>query len=110
LDANNLLPHISRLEELIRRELAPLRDHRYVRQIRQLGIMVGIELAEDGKPFAPERRMGHQVTLACRDNNLVLRNIGDVVVLMPAPAMSEELAVELCRIVREAIEATCGEC
>ena len=47
--------------------------------------------------------IGHQVTLACRQRGVILRNIGDVIVLMPAPAMPEELVVELCRVVREAI-------
>ena len=68
--------------------------------------MVGIELVQDRKtltPFPPERRIGHQVTLACRRRGVILRNIGDVIVLMPAPAMPEELVVELCRVIREAI-------
>ena len=33
----------------------------------------------------------------------MLRNIGDVIVLMPAPAMPEELVVEFCRVVRKVI-------
>ena len=68
--------------------------------------MVGIELVQRCAPltpFPPERRIGHQVTLACRQRGVVLRNIGDVIVLMPAPAMPEELVVELCRVIREAI-------
>ncbi|MBC8114496.1 MAG: hypothetical protein H7062_08975 [Candidatus Saccharimonas sp.] len=68
--------------------------------------MVGIELVQEREPltpFPPERRIGHQVTLACRRRGVVLRNIGDVIVLMPAPAMPEELVVELCRVVNEAL-------
>lgn len=68
--------------------------------------MVGIELVQDREtlaPFPPEQRIGHRVTLACRRRGVVLRNIGDVIVLMPAPAMPEELVAELCRVVIEAI-------
>jgi len=78
----------------------------HIAEVRQKGTMVGIELVQNRKmmtPFPPERRIGHQVTLACRRRGVILRNIGDVIVLMPAPAMPEELAVELCRVVIDAI-------
>ena len=69
--------------------------------------MVGIELVQDREtltPFPSELRIGHQVTLACRRRGVILRNIGDVIVLMPAPAMPEELVVQLCRVVVNAID------
>jgi adenosylmethionine-8-amino-7-oxononanoate aminotransferase len=62
--------------------------------------MVGIELTG----FPPEHRIGHQVTLACRQRGVIVRNIGDVVVLMPAPAMPIELVERLCNVVTEAID------
>ena len=66
--------------------------------------MVGIELDQEGKPFPPELRIGHQVTLACRKRGVVLRNIADVIVVMPAPAMPISLVNELCQVVRDSIE------
>jgi len=48
--------------------------------------MVGIELAG----FPLEARMGHQVTLAARERGAIIRPLGDVVVLMPPLAMSED--------------------
>jgi adenosylmethionine-8-amino-7-oxononanoate aminotransferase len=66
--------------------------------------MIGIELGRSEGRFAVERRVGHKVTLACRRRGVVLRNIADVVVVMPAPAMSEDLAIELCRVVKESID------
>ena len=55
--------------------------------------MVGIEL--EGFPLAA--RMGHQVTLAARRRGAIVRPLGDVVVLMPPLAISEE---ELCHLVQ----------
>ena len=78
----------------------------HVAEVRQKGTMVGIELVqirETSTPFPPEWRVGHQVTLACRRRGVILRNIGDVIVLMPAPAMREELVVELCQVVRKSV-------
>ncbi len=103
IDQNNILDNVRQIEAVLRRELEPLKAERSVHQIRQKGIMVGIELADEGKPFAPECRIGHRVTLACRERGVILRNIADTIVLMPAPAMPEELVVDLCRMVRESI-------
>lgn len=91
--------------------LALLADHPHVGEIRQKGVMVGIELVADRQtkaPFPHERRMGHQVTLAARRRGVILRPLGDVVVLMPAPAMPGELVDRLCDVASEAIEEAVG--
>jgi adenosylmethionine---8-amino-7-oxononanoate aminotransferase len=118
MDENDVVGNAQRIEDVMRRELAPLMEpgdfhsplgkrNVHVAEVRQKGTMVGIELVQDratGVAFTPEFRIGHQVTLACRRRGVVLRNIGDVIVLMPAPAMSVELVVELCRAVLSAID------
>jgi adenosylmethionine-8-amino-7-oxononanoate aminotransferase len=78
--------------------------------IRHKGAMLGIELWRDAAqdapvPFPPQARIGHQVTLECRRRGVIIRNIGDVVVLMPAPAMPVDLARHLCAVVQESIAA-----
>ena len=91
----------------IAERLAPLVTHPHVGEIRQKGVMVGIELVQDRdtkSPFPLERRTGHLVTLAARKRNVILRPLGDVVVLMPAPAMPRELIDRLCDVAIEAID------
>jgi adenosylmethionine-8-amino-7-oxononanoate aminotransferase len=88
LDA--LAAKIARLGELLEELVAPLRA---VGEIRRRGFMVGIEL--EGYPAAA--RIGHQVTLAARRRGAIIRPLGDVVVLMPPLAISEE---ELCHLVQ----------
>ena len=46
---------------------------------------------------------GHQVTLATRRRGVIIRPLGDVVVLMPAPAMPVERVRHLCNVVIESI-------
>ena len=66
---------------------------------------VGIELIE--RP--PSERLGHAVTLAARRHGAIIRPLGDVVVLMPAPAISEADLGRLVAITAAAItEATAG--
>jgi adenosylmethionine-8-amino-7-oxononanoate aminotransferase len=77
-----LAPKIELLTRLLGEEISSLPG---VAEVRQRGFMVGIELT--GAP--PEDRLGHQVTLAARRHGAIIRPLGDVVVLMPALAISE---------------------
>lgn len=92
---------------VIRQRLAGLQQHPQVAEIRQRGLMVGIELVlerDSLTPFPVEFRVGHQVTLAARRRGLILRPLGDVIVLMPAPGMTPELIGEICDKATECIE------
>jgi adenosylmethionine-8-amino-7-oxononanoate aminotransferase len=58
----------------------------HVSDVRQWGYMIGIELAEDKigrKSYPAERRMGHRVILEARKRGVMIRPLGDVIVLMP---------------------------
>ncbi|MGH7129891.1 MAG: aspartate aminotransferase family protein, partial [Planctomycetaceae bacterium] len=109
-EEHRVLDNIRSNAERIAARLAPLAEHPHVGEVRQRGIMAGIELVRDrdmNEPFPPERRMGHQVTLAARRRGVVLRPLGDVIVLMPAPAMPGDLIDQLCDVAIAAIgEAT----
>jgi adenosylmethionine-8-amino-7-oxononanoate aminotransferase len=95
-----LQPKIALLGELLDEYVA---SQRHVRAVRRRGFMVGIELTE----FPLHARMGHQVTLAARRRGAIIRPLGDVVVLMPPLAMSEQELVRLVQITSAAIaEAT----
>ena len=103
IQETNLLENAQCLESTLQRELAPLKAHPCVKEFRQKGTMIGIELSRGGDPFPAELRVGHSVTLACRQRGVVLRNIADVIVVMPAPAMPQPLAIQLSQIVQESI-------
>lgn len=104
---NRVLENVARLSAILEERLASLSDHPHVAEVRQQGIMVGIELVQSREPLTPwpvEARLGHQVTLAARRRGVILRPLGDVIVLMPAPAMPENLLHELCDVALMAIE------
>jgi adenosylmethionine-8-amino-7-oxononanoate aminotransferase len=91
-----LQPKIDLLEDLLARHVAPLPA---VREIRQRGTMVGIELGL----FSVAERIAHEVTLAARRRGAIVRPLGDVVVLMPPLAISEADLRRLVEITGEAI-------
>jgi len=109
-EQNDVLENARTNADAIKTFLAELADHPHVGEVRQKGLMVGIELVADREgntPFPVERRTGHLVTLAARKRGVILRPLGDVVVLMPAPGMPGELIDQLCDVAKESInEAT----
>lgn len=105
-DRNNVFENVATNARLLADRLRPLADHPHVGQIRQKGVMVGIELVADKASqaaFPARERRGHQVILAARRRGVIIRPLGDVIVLMPAPAMPAALVDTLCAVVAESI-------
>jgi adenosylmethionine-8-amino-7-oxononanoate aminotransferase len=79
---NNVKNNIS----FLRKELPHFYRLSHVGDIRQCGMMVGIELVKDKsskKEFPYQERMGHKVILEARKRGVILRPLGDVIILMP---------------------------
>ncbi len=89
------------------RALDRLRSLPAVGDIRQRGLVAGIELVQDratGEPFPVKDRVGTRVTRIARDKGLLLRPLGDVIVLMPPLNLPIRLLEQMVRIVGESIE------
>jgi adenosylmethionine-8-amino-7-oxononanoate aminotransferase len=71
--------------ERLRSGLASLKAaHPVIHEVRQCGLIGGIELRQtDGTRFPPARRIGETVCIAARSRGLLTRPILDTVVLMP---------------------------
>ena len=78
----------------------------HVGEVRQKGFMVGIELVLDRKtkePYPYEEKIGHRVIQEARKKKLVIRPLGDVIVLMPPLSIAED---ELHRVTEITYDAT----
>ena len=63
----------------------------HVGEVRQRGLMVGVELAADAqtrRDFAPELRVAWNLCMRMRRRGVLIRPLGDVVVLMPPLSIS----------------------
>jgi len=79
-------------------------NHPHVKEVRQLGLMAGIELSRDKlTSYLPGHRMGLKVCDAAFKRGVWIRPLGDVVVLMPPLRISEKEMAFLMRVVEEAI-------
>lgn len=91
-EKRDLLGHVRTTSAKLANMLRELADLPHVGEIRQLGYMVGIELVADRAtktPFDPKRRVGAEVCFNCRKHGVIIRPLGDVIVLMPPLAMGE---------------------
>lgn len=106
-ETHRTLENVRLISSRLSERLAAYIDHPQVRSLRQKGLLAGIELCPDRSlpdGFAPDRRIGHRVVLAARRRGVFLRPLGDLVELIPAPAMPVALVDRLCDVVFESID------
>ena len=78
--------------------LAPLADHDGVVEVRRIGTMTGIEVRPVGE------RTGFEVCRAARRRGVIVRPLGDVVVLMPPLGIADDELDELVSVVTDSID------
>ncbi|MEW6715310.1 MAG: aminotransferase class III-fold pyridoxal phosphate-dependent enzyme, partial [Nitrospirota bacterium] len=93
--------------EILRNGLAGIADIPHVGDVRQKGFMTGIELVKNKKtkePYPTEDKMGIKVCNRAREKGLLIRPLGNVIVLMPPLSISNQELKRLIQITAESIE------
>lgn len=80
--------------------LKRLREIPQVKEIRQKGLMVGIEIGA----YPLEQRIGHKICLAARKKHLLIRPLGNTIVLMPPLSVTEDEINFMCSVVYDSIQ------
>src|SRR5437588_6379626 len=97
-----LVPKIAALRRLLR----PLGEHPHVGDIRQFGFLVGIELVRDRatkQPYLLIERIGMGVAAEARRLGLIIRPLGNVIVLMPPLSTTMKELRQMVDIITNAI-------
>ncbi|HEX2229445.1 MAG TPA: adenosylmethionine--8-amino-7-oxononanoate transaminase [Candidatus Binatia bacterium] len=105
----SMQPRIAYIRKRLHEDFAPLP---HVSDTRQWGYMIGIELVEEKSSrtsYSPERRIGHKVILEARRRCVMIRPLGDVIVLMPPLSITDSELKMLLDVVSESIR-TVTEC
>lgn len=92
---------------LLERLLSPLKNHPHVGEVRQKGMIAGIELVKDKAkktPYPLEHKVGIRVCMEARKMGLMLRPIGNVIILMPPLSISKKDIKRMLSIVARAID------
>ena len=97
------------LNKSLRQALA---DHKNVGEIRSIGLINAVELAEhrEGKQgFAPEKRIGYQIYMQAMKRGLLLRPMGDVPYFNPPLNITREEIDQAVEICVQSIETVLGK-
>jgi adenosylmethionine---8-amino-7-oxononanoate aminotransferase len=97
----SLQPKIARLHARLDEQLRPLKP---VVEIRRRGMMIGVELG----PYAYDAAMGARVCLDVRKRGVILRPLGNVIVMMPPLSITEAEIDRLVEAARASIVEVCG--
>lgn len=99
--------------KLIKSYLEKMRTLEHVGDVRQVGMMVGIELVADKRTkqeYDASRKLGYRVTVQARKLGIWIRPLGNVIVLMPPLGISMEHLEKLLQAtelaIREVTEKT----
>lgn len=81
-----------------------IRPHEEVVDIRLCGLMGGVEIA----PGPPDARRGRKVCAAAVKRGVLLRPLGDVIVLMPPLTVAEGEIAKIVNVLDESLEEVLG--
>lgn len=104
----NLKPKIILLQE----RLKEIKDISIVGDVRNKGLMAGIELVknkETKEPFPLDKKIGWKVAYKAREEGVLIRPLGNVVVIMPPLSISLENLDQLMNVIKRAIEIVSKE-
>jgi adenosylmethionine-8-amino-7-oxononanoate aminotransferase len=107
LESAGTLAALPEKVERLRQRLARMSELPGVGDVRQQAFMAGIELVQDRttkQPFPAAARMGARVCRMARDRGLLLRPLGDVVVVMPPLAIDLSLLDRLCDVLYNCLD------
>jgi adenosylmethionine-8-amino-7-oxononanoate aminotransferase len=93
--------------DILKAGLSKFSEFSHVGDIRQKGFMVGIEIVKDKRsrePFDLKDKISAKICSKAREKGLIIRPLGNVIVLMPPLSVSHEEIKSLTRITGEAIK------
>ncbi|GGI15761.1 adenosylmethionine--8-amino-7-oxononanoate transaminase [Gottfriedia solisilvae] len=105
-EKKQLINHVEEISSFIEESLRTFYDLQHVGDIRQSGVMIGIELVlckETKEPFHWNDRVGVRVTKRAKELGLLTRPLGNVIVFMPPLASTKSELEEMLNILYKAI-------
>jgi adenosylmethionine-8-amino-7-oxononanoate transaminase len=106
---DNLVARVEESARLVAARLKSIADLPHVGDVRQRGLMIGIELVADRTtktPYVWTELMGAKVCRRARELGMLTRPLGDIVVFMPPLVSSDDDLVAMIAILTRAIAET----
>ncbi len=93
--------------ELLAKRLESFYELEHVGDIRQVGFMVGIELVRNGntkEPYEAGDKIGIKVIMEARRRGVIIRPLGDVIVIMPPLSIDQSQLNTLLDVIYDSIK------
>ena len=112
IEREGLLARVREASESLATLIAPLREHPEVGEVRQAGLMVGVELVCDKasrQRWPAEAERGRRAAFEARGRGLLTRGLlDDILCLAPPFTISDEMMGRAVEILGDSIEASGG--
>lgn len=108
MEKKGFLEGIGEKSRMLQELLEPLIAHPHVSDVRLRGMMGGIELVKNGKtkePYPYEAKMGYQVCAEAKKRGVLIRPLGNVIVLMPPLGISKKDLIYLIEVISKSIDS-----
>ena len=103
----DIVGHVRRVAPRFQAGLQALAERKFVGEVRGLGLMGAVELVADKvtrAPFAPAMKAGQRVLREAEDHGLIIRAVGDALVMAPPLIINENEIDELLATLTVALD------
>ena len=100
------------LQIVLGQALQTLWSSRHIGDIRQVGLMAGVELVRNWKtrqPFAWRERIGIRVCEAMARRGVLTRPVGNVIVVMPPYCTTPAQVRRIITVLQQSVQLICGQ-
>ncbi len=107
-EREDTIKSIQPLIGILDKRLGEISGMDHVGNVRNRGLMAGIELVADKKtkePYAWEKKVGWQVAYHARDKGVLIRPLGNVIVIMPPLNISPDDLTMMLAVIEDAIRS-----
>ncbi|WP_232242480.1 adenosylmethionine--8-amino-7-oxononanoate transaminase [Paenibacillus sp. GSMTC-2017] len=105
-EERNIVDEVKEKAAFVKQKLEALREHQHVGDIRQQGLMIGIELVRNKgtkEPYEWVERIGVRTSMRAKELGMLTRPLGNVIVFIPPLSSSEAELDEMTTILIQAI-------
>jgi adenosylmethionine-8-amino-7-oxononanoate aminotransferase len=108
-DTESTMDGVKDLVDILSKALKRLNQRQDVARVRQTGLMVGIDLlSPDGLVLNAALRTGSIVCQEARHHGVILRPLGDTVVMMPPLCMSTKQVKQVVSTIEVVLDGLAG--
>lgn len=108
----DIVGQVNEKAEAIRPALESFRELKHVGDVRQRGLIIGVEMVKDkvaNEPYPWEEKIGARVCHEAKRRGLMARPLGGVIPLFPAPSAKTGEIMRMAAILRDSIIAVAGD-